>query len=105
MCFIPIYSIQRDPLHYPNPEKFDPDRFSEDKVAKRHPFLFLPFGEGPRICIGMRFGLMQIRLALIAILRKYKVSHTEKTPSKPKFKPTGQTLIMDGGVWMKVEAC
>ena len=46
--------IQHDPEYYPNPEKFDPERFSEANKSKRRPCTFLPFGDGPRNCIGMK---------------------------------------------------
>ena len=50
--WIPTYAIHNDPDIYPDPDKFDPERFSDDKIKQRHPMHFLPFGHGPRNCIG-----------------------------------------------------
>jgi cytochrome P450 family 6 len=49
---IPVYALHHDPKYYPDPERFDPERFSEEEKRKRPQFSYLPFGEGPRICIG-----------------------------------------------------
>lgn len=52
--FIPNYSFHMDAQYFPDPEKFNPDRFTKENVESRHSLTFLPFGEGPRICIGNR---------------------------------------------------
>ena len=51
--WIPIFALHRDPENFPEPEKFDPERFSDENKHNIKPFTFLPFGSGPRICIGM----------------------------------------------------
>lgn len=50
---IPIYSIHHDERYYENPKKFDPERFTEENKARRVPNTYMPFGIGPRICLGM----------------------------------------------------
>lgn len=50
--FIPIFGIHRDPDIYPKPDVFDPERFNDEAIQTRHPMHYLPFGDGPRNCIG-----------------------------------------------------
>jgi len=50
LVFIPAFAIHRDPLLYPDPEKFDPERFNKDAQNPIRPYTYLPFGAGPRNC-------------------------------------------------------
>lgn len=52
---LPTYAMQNDPKYYPDPEVFDPERFSEEALKSRHPCTWVPFGAGPRICAGVYF--------------------------------------------------
>ncbi|KAJ8949550.1 hypothetical protein NQ314_008179 [Rhamnusium bicolor] len=76
--FIPIIGYQHDEEYFNNPEAFDPDRFSEENKKKIPQYSNMPFGEGPRVCIGERFGIMQTKVALTCILRKSKATLNKK---------------------------
>lgn len=80
LVVIPAAAYHRDADIYPNPDTFDPDNFAPEKVAQRDNVEWLPFGEGPRNCIGMRFGLMQVRIGLALLLKNFKFSVCGKTP-------------------------
>ncbi|XP_014471362.1 PREDICTED: probable cytochrome P450 6a20 isoform X2 [Dinoponera quadriceps] len=76
---IPVYAIQRDPNIYPNPDVFDPERFERKLVQSRDAMFYLPFGDGPRNCIGFRFADYQIKVGLVKILQNYNIEICEKT--------------------------
>lgn len=102
--YLPTYSFHHDPENYPNPQKFDPERFSpDDDVRVRHPFTFLPFGDGPRNCIGLRFALMQSKIAVVKTLRNYKITTNDKTPIPIKFIPSAPFLAAVGGMWLSLK--
>ncbi|XP_071441687.1 cytochrome P450 6j1-like [Hetaerina americana] len=71
---IPVYGLQNDPRFFTDPEAFDPERFSPEGKRDRSSHCFLPFGNGPRICIGRRFGQLQINLVLVCLLWRMRVS-------------------------------
>ncbi|KAK4873776.1 hypothetical protein RN001_013136 [Aquatica leii] len=101
-CFIPIYSIQRDPKYYPNPDKFDPERFNETNRKSIHPFTYIPFGGGPRSCIANRFALIEGKVLIAELVRKLEFVPVEKTQIPIKFSTTNFIPIPDEGIWLGI---
>lgn len=100
---IPIYGIHHDEKIFPNPEVYDPDRFSPDESKKRHPLAFIPFGDGPRNCIGLRFGLMQTRVGLATMLKNYEFSPCPKTSNPLTLSYEPLILTPEGGLWLSIK--
>jgi cytochrome P450 family 6 len=100
---ISILGIHYDKEYYPDPEKFDPERFTEENKKSRHHFAHIPFGEGPRVCIGMRFGLMQSKVGIASLLKQYKFTVSKKTMEPLKFKPRSLTPAAEGEIWLDAE--
>lgn len=98
--FIPIYALQNDPSYFPEPEKFDPERFSDENKEKINPYTYLPFGLGPRKCIGNRFALMEIKILFVYILKNFVIEKTEKTKDPLEF-DNKFAMSIKGGCWIK----
>ncbi|KAL6258450.1 hypothetical protein P5V15_010406 [Pogonomyrmex californicus] len=79
--FVALRGLHSDPRYYRDPMCFDPERFSDERKNEIVPCTFLPFGEGPRNCIGLRLGILQTAVGLIAILRDYEVTLNPSWPS------------------------
>lgn len=97
------YAFHHSPELYPEPEQFDPERFTVENKAKRHPCAFLPFGEGPRNCVGLRFGLLQTKMGLATLLRRFKFSPCGKTQIPLEIDPISLVYVPKDEVWLKVE--
>jgi cytochrome P450 len=70
---ISTYVMHHDPKLYPDPERFDPDRFTPENEAKLPRYAYLPFGGGPRVCIGNTFAMLEARLILLTVLQQFSL--------------------------------
>jgi len=68
------YVVHHDPRWFPQPERFDPDRFAPERAATIPPCAYLPFGAGPRVCIGNTFAMMELVLLTAMLLQQFEVS-------------------------------
>jgi cytochrome P450 family 9 len=103
VLMLPVYGLHHDPNYYPNPEKFDPERFNEQNKDKIHPYAYLPFGLGPRKCIGNRFALMETKLLIAGLLQKFVLKRTEKTIYPVVFDKKEFALQPNNGFWISLE--
>jgi cytochrome P450 len=99
MCL--IYVMHRSRRLWENPERFDPDRFSPERSEGRHRFAFMPFGGGPRICIGMKFAYMEAAAILAALVRRLRFELVPGQIVTPRMRVT---LRPEGGMPLLVRA-
>ncbi|XP_069946204.1 cytochrome P450 9e2-like isoform X2 [Cherax quadricarinatus] len=86
----PLWSLHHDPRYWPEPEEFQPDRFLPENKPNITSFTHIPFGMGPRNCIGMRFALMEAKVALAKLLLAAEI-HLDKNHTELK---TGKSLLV-----------
>uniref|UniRef100_A0A096M9L1 unspecific monooxygenase n=2 Tax=Poecilia formosa TaxID=48698 RepID=A0A096M9L1_POEFO len=89
IVMVPVYALHRDPELWPNPEEFKPERFSKKNKQSINPYTYLPFGIGPRNCLGMRFALVMIKLALVKVLQNYSFLVCDETEIPLRMHPEG----------------
>lgn len=102
---LPIYAIQRDPRHFEKPDCFDPDRFLGNKKKGNDAFnddAYIPFGTGPRSCIGNRFSMVETKVALFHILARCRLEVCSKTTIPMELRKRGVFLTAKNGFWLRI---
>ncbi|XP_052740446.1 cytochrome P450 9e2 [Bicyclus anynana] len=100
---IPTWCFHHDSQFYANPKKFDPERFSEENKHLINPMAYMPFGLGPRNCIGSRFALCELKFLLFHVLLHMEVSPSAKTRLPAKLSSESFNPRLEGGHWLKFE--
>lgn len=102
--WIPFYSIQLDEQYWPNPHKFDPERFNEENRKNIRAGTYLPFGNGQRICIAQRFALLVAKTIFYHLLREYRFAPCEKTQNPMVLKPNSINMHAKNGFWVQFQS-
>jgi cytochrome P450 len=84
VLLLSLYGLHRNPRVWADPGSFNPDRFAPDQASMRHPFAYMPFGAGPRICIGNRFAMLEMIITLTMIIQRYDVALVADHPIEPE---------------------
>lgn len=103
---IPLLGMQRDPLYYERPLEFRPERFADgaDGHAATGDRPYWPFGDGPRICIGMRLAKMQVKIGLMRMLQNCRVELSDGDGNGAELAISSQSVVMaaKGGINLRV---
>lgn len=103
---IPVLSIHLDEEFYENPKEFIPERFNEENGGiKKYKDMnvYLPFSDGPRICLGQRFALAQSKTAIFELIRNWRVTLNSKTAKTFEPEPSTILYLPKGGIWLNFE--
>lgn len=100
--WIPIYAYHRDPKYFPNPEKFDPERFSDANKGNINMAAYIPFGVGPRNCIGSRFSLVEAKVILYYLLKDFSLETNSQTEIPLKIQSTATGVYPKNGLYLNI---
>ncbi|KAK5638185.1 hypothetical protein RI129_012480 [Pyrocoelia pectoralis] len=91
--YVSLYGLHNDPKYFPDPEKYNPERFAPENKERLERFAFLPFGEGRRNCIGINFAYLIVKMAVLQLLLNFEIVPSSRTPQKITLESSGFITI------------
>lgn len=101
--WFPVYGLHRDPQYWEKPNEFYPERFLDENKKAINSVAFIPFGLGPRMCIGNRFALLETKVMLFHLLARCDLKICSKTSYPLKLSKTSFSMSAEGGFWLKIQ--
>ncbi|XP_012533028.1 cytochrome P450 9e2 [Monomorium pharaonis] len=102
--WFPVYGLHRDPKYFEEPDKFLPERFLDENKKVVNSVAYIPFGLGPRMCIGNRFALLETKIMLFHLLNRCELKLCSKTSHPLRLSKTSFAMMAEGGFWLKIQA-
>ncbi|XP_024883454.1 cytochrome P450 9e2-like [Temnothorax curvispinosus] len=103
--WFPAYGLHRDPKYFEKPDEFYPERFlSVENKKDINSAAYIPFGIGPKMCIGNRFALLETKVMLFHLLARCELKMCTKTTHPLRLSKKTFSMLADGGFWLKIEA-
>lgn len=102
--WFPTLGLHMDPQYFPEPEKFVPERFSEENRSKIQTMAYQPFGTGPRNCIGSRFALMISKSFVYHMVSNFHLEMCDQTQDPLRLQRRSGTVTAEKGFWMNLRA-
>uniref|UniRef100_A0A7N5JWY9 Thromboxane-A synthase n=1 Tax=Ailuropoda melanoleuca TaxID=9646 RepID=A0A7N5JWY9_AILME len=93
---VAVGALHHDPEYWPQPETFNPERFKAEARRRQRPFTYLPFGAGPRSCLGVRLGLLEVKLTLLHVLRRFRFEACAETQVSALLRAWGEGRVLRG---------
>nr|XP_012223632.1 PREDICTED: uncharacterized protein LOC105672931 [Linepithema humile] len=101
--WFPVYGLHRDSKYFERPNEFDPDRFLDENRKNMNMAAYIPFGLGPRMCIGNRFALLETKVMIFHLLARCELKPCAKTTHPMRLNKASLTMLAEGGFWLKIE--
>nr|CAH7739949.1 unnamed protein product [Callosobruchus chinensis] len=100
LIWFSVYGLHHDHKYFPHPQQFNPERFSQQMKEKIQPYTYLPFGLGPRNCVGSRFALLETKTIAFYLLSEFEIVPTDKTQIPLKLLQSLSNPTAENGFWV-----